>query len=199
MISSPFACKLRQGEADRRNFVYRRRATSWRTLSFAVEVASEALSSRRPGRAAVTDVSANDFDRLFNDALTALRPLADQDPTAERDPTVEQDRTDEPIRGVGEAMDGFVRVTATPGGQLERVELNPRVMRSDSESLAQAFVAASNAALADLQQKISATLPPLADQQQLLERLQEFQSQSVSQMQRYLKAITDVQDRIDRD
>jgi DNA-binding protein YbaB len=141
----------------------------------------------------MTDVSANDFDRLFNDALAALRPLVDQEPTAE------QDRTDEPIEGVGEAMGGFVRVTAKPGGQLERVELNPRVMRSDSESLAQAFVAASNAALTDLQQKISGTLPPLADQQQLLERLQEFQSQSVSQMQRYLKAVTDVQDRIDRD
>ncbi|GAA4991670.1 YbaB/EbfC family nucleoid-associated protein [Actinopolymorpha pittospori] len=138
------------------------------------------------------DVSANDFDRLFNDALTALRPLADQTSADEGEPT-------EPIRGLGEAMDGFVRVTVKPGGQVESVQLNPRVMRSDSESIAEAFVAATNAALADLQQKIGAVLPTMADQHQMLERLQEFQSQSVVQMQRYLKAITDVQDQIDRD
>jgi DNA-binding protein YbaB len=138
------------------------------------------------------DVSANDFYRLFNDALTALRPLADQSPTDEGEPT-------EPIRGVGAALDGFVRVTVKPGGQVESVQLNPRVMRSDSESIAEAFVAATNAALADLQQKIGAVLPAMADQHQMLERLQEFQTQSVAQMQRYLKAITDVQDQIERD
>ena len=54
-------------------------------------------------------------------------------------------------------------------------------------------------AAAQQEVKIGAVLPTMADQQQMLERLQEFQSQSVAQMQRYLKAITDVQDRIDRD
>jgi hypothetical protein len=151
----------------------------------------------------MTDVSASDFDRLFNDALTALRPLVDQDRTTDPDSndrdSNEPDGAEGPIRGVGEAMDGFVRVTARPGGQIDSVQLNPRVMRSDSESVAQAFMEATNAALADLQRRISGTLPGVADQQQLLERLQEFQSQSVAQMQRYLKAITDVQDRIDRD
>ncbi|MGW0227625.1 YbaB/EbfC family nucleoid-associated protein [Actinopolymorpha singaporensis] len=154
----------------------------------------------------MADVSANDFDRLFDDAMAALRPLAGQpDPHADSAPGAEQGAADGgaeptgPVRGVGEALDGYVRVTAKPGGELETVELNPRVLRSDSESIAEAFREAANAALADLQAKLTSALPALADQQQMLERLQEFQQQSVMQMRRYLQAITDVQDRLDRD
>ncbi|WP_020575639.1 YbaB/EbfC family nucleoid-associated protein [Actinopolymorpha alba] len=143
----------------------------------------------------MADVSANDFDRLFNDALSTLRPLVAQS-QSESDGDSEPP---EPIRGVGEALDGHVRVTARPGGQIEAVELNPRALRSDSETLAQAFADASNAALQDLQQKLSAALPAMPDQAELFERLKEFQNQSMVQMQRYLQAITDVQDRIDRD
>lgn len=154
----------------------------------------------------MADVSANDFDRLFDDAMAALRPLAGQpNPYAGDDSGAEQSAAEghaeraEPVRGVGEALDGYVRVIAKPGGQLEAVELNARVLRSDSESIAEAFREAANAALADLQAKLTSALPALADQQQMLERLQEFQQQSVVQMRRYLQAITDVQDRLDRD
>ncbi|MET9021259.1 YbaB/EbfC family nucleoid-associated protein [Actinopolymorpha sp. NPDC004070] len=159
------------------------------------------------------DVSANDFDRLFDDAMAALRPLAQKpDPNADSDPggnpaaepgtagrPADGTEDAEPVRGVGEALDGYVRVTAKPGGELETVELNPRLLRSDSATVAEAFREAANVALADLQGKLTSALPALADQQQMLERLQEFQQQSVVQMRRYLQAITDVQDRLDRD
>ncbi|MEQ4204710.1 YbaB/EbfC family nucleoid-associated protein [Actinopolymorpha sp. B17G11] len=149
------------------------------------------LVSHTIGGTAMADVSASDFDRLFSESLAALRPIVEQDD--------ESDERTEQVRGVGEALDGHVRVTAKPGGRLESVELNPRALRSDSASLAEAFLTAANAALEDLQQRLSAALPDVPDQQQLMERLQEFQNQSVAQMQRYLTAIADVQDRLDRD
>jgi DNA-binding protein YbaB len=140
----------------------------------------------------VVDVSANDFDRLFDETLATLRPLAEQGHQADSEPET-------PLRGVGEALDGHVRVTAKPGGLLESVELNPRALRSDSETLAEAFLAATNAALDDLRQRLSTALPDVPDPTQLVERLQEFQQQSVVQMRRYLDAIAAVQDRLDRD
>lgn len=140
----------------------------------------------------MVDVSANDFDRLFQETLATLRPLAEQGDQGDS----EQEAS---VRGVGEALDGYVRVTAKPGGLLESVELNPRALRSDSETLAEAFLAATNAALDDLRQKVSTALPDVPDPTQLMERLQEFQQQSVVQMRRYLDAIAAVQDRLDRD
>lgn len=141
------------------------------------------------------DVSASDFDRLFHESLAALRPVVEQSD----EHGAETDEESEPLRGVGEALDGYVRVTVKPGGFLEAVELNPRALRSDSESVAEAFLTATNAALQDLQQRLAAALPEAPGQQDLLDRLKEFQNQSMVQMQRYLTAITDVQDRLDRD
>lgn len=138
----------------------------------------------------MVDVTAGDFDRLFDDAFSAIKPLVDPDEG--------QAEESEPIRGAGEAMDGYIKVTAKPGGQLETVEINPRALRSDSESIAQAFLEATNIALQDLQEKLANALPDMPDQKELMEQLKEFQNQSVLQMQRYLTAITDVQDTIER-
>ena len=140
----------------------------------------------------MVDVSANDFDRLFDETLAVLRPFAERSHQ-------DADDAETPLRGVGEALDGYLRVTAKPGGLLESVELNPRALRSDSETLAEAFLEAANAALEDLRQRLSTSLPEVADPAQVLERLKEFQQESVARMRRYLDAIAAVQDRLDRD
>jgi DNA-binding protein YbaB len=138
----------------------------------------------------VEKLSAGDFDRLFDEALATLRPLVD----ASRS----NDESEETLRGHGEALDGKLRITAAPGGQLESVELDPRALRVGAEELAAAFKEATNAALAHLQQQFAA-LPAAIDQAALLERLKEFQAQSAEQMSRYLKAISEAQELLERD
>jgi DNA-binding protein YbaB len=51
------------------------------------------------------------------------------------------------VAGVGEAMDGLVRVTCRVGGVIEKVSLDPRAMRRPSADLADAFKAAHAAAV----------------------------------------------------
>jgi DNA-binding protein YbaB len=43
------------------------------------------------------------------------------------------------VTGVGEALDGLVRVTCRPGGAVEDVWVDPRAMRRQSAELATAF------------------------------------------------------------
>jgi DNA-binding protein YbaB len=101
----------------------------------------------------------------------------------------------EPLRGYGEAADGLVRVTAAAGGRLEELQLDPRVMRMSTVSLAEEIVSAANAALADLQGRIreGAAGPDLDG---LTERLKEVREQSVPQLRKFLQALTDAQARI---
>jgi DNA-binding protein YbaB len=56
--------------------------------------------------------------------------------------------------GEGVAADGLVRITVTPGGVMSELRLDPRVMRMDSQSLAEAIQQAHGAASADLQTRI---------------------------------------------
>lgn len=54
----------------------------------------------------------------------------------------------EETSAAGTAADGLVSVTAAPDGKIISVELNPRVMRLDSVTLAEELVLAANRAQA---------------------------------------------------
>lgn len=68
----------------------------------------------------------------------------------------------EPMVGVGEALDGQVRVRVTDG-EVQRVELGPRAKRATDEALGEAIKDATNAAIADLleQRHTTAAAPPV--------------------------------------
>jgi DNA-binding protein YbaB len=101
----------------------------------------------------------------------------------------------EPIQGYGEAAEGMIRIVALPGGQLQDLELDPRVLRMTTVQLAEEILAAANGALADLQQQLRerAAAPDLDS---IAERLREVQEQSVPELRKFMDALTDVQSRI---
>jgi hypothetical protein len=96
----------------------------------------------------------------------------------------------EPLEGYGEAANGMVQVTVA-GGRISAVELNPRVMRLPSEELAEAFVEAANAALADLAAKYPAVAAPPVDLAAVERQLAEAQEQSAMQLRRYEQTISE--------
>ncbi|WFE51109.1 YbaB/EbfC family nucleoid-associated protein [Micromonospora sp. WMMD1155] len=97
------------------------------------------------------------------------------------------------VQGVGEAADGMVRVVALPGGQIESVRIDPRMMRGASESLAEGVREATNAALADLRSAL-AEVAAAPDTTALLEQLREVQRSAVPQLQGIIDTLGDVQE-----
>ncbi|MFF5177176.1 YbaB/EbfC family nucleoid-associated protein [Micromonospora sp. NPDC000316] len=98
-----------------------------------------------------------------------------------------------PIEGVGEAADGMVRVVARPGGQIESVWIDPRLMRSGSESLADEIRTATNAALTDLRAAL-ADVAAAPDTAAMLEQLRELQRSAVPQLQGFIDRLSSVQE-----
>jgi DNA-binding protein YbaB len=134
-------------------------------------------------------IAGADFGPLISQTLRALReagagaaePADDAEPTA--------------LRGNGVAADGLIRASAAPGGLVESLELDPRVLRWDTGTLTTEIVAAVNAALADLRAQLqSAVAPP--DPGALAQRLEQVQQASTRQMQAFLQALTDAQEHI---
>lgn len=143
----------------------------------------------QPGR----EVTPADFDRMLEDARGALQQL--------RAGRVEPDGETEELVGEGEAADGQIRVTASVGGMIEKVELDPRALRAGSEELGEQIAEAVNAALKDLQAKASASAATAMgefDPQQLSEQLMNLQEQSVRQMSAFTAGMDEMLDRIRR-
>ncbi|MFC4018601.1 YbaB/EbfC family nucleoid-associated protein [Micromonospora sp. GCM10011542] len=111
------------------------------------------------------------------------------------DATDQPEEAAQPLQGVGEAADGMVRVVALAGGQIESVWIDPRLMRSASESLAEEIRTATNAALADLRTALAdATTTP--DTTAMLEQLRELQRGAVPQLQGFIDTLSGVQERL---
>jgi len=101
----------------------------------------------------------------------------------------------EPLRGLGEAAEGMIKVAALPGGRLADLELDPRAMRMDSITLAKEILTATNAALADLQEKLKAGIVS-PDLDALAGQLAEVQQESSRQMSTFIQSLVDAQERI---
>jgi DNA-binding protein YbaB len=93
-------------------------------------------------------------------------------------------------RGEGEAADGQVRVVAA-GGQLERVELDPRTKRMPGEQLAGHLVAAGNAALAELRSRAPAAGDVSVDPAMLARTLQQVTDEGLRSLAAITQAIED--------
>jgi len=62
------------------------------------------------------------------------------------------------IRGTGEAANGEVVAEVLPSGALSGLTINPRALKLGSEALAEAVLAAANAAAADASKRLSELL-----------------------------------------
>ena len=98
--------------------------------------------------------------------------------------------------GYGEAADGLIRAVAS-GGRIDRVELSPRVLRMDSQTLAEEITRAVNAALADL--RASTAQARGVDLAALQQQVRQAQDESVRRMALFTSAIQDAMARINRD
>ncbi|GAA2193898.1 YbaB/EbfC family nucleoid-associated protein [Micromonospora lupini] len=99
------------------------------------------------------------------------------------------------LQGVGEAADGMVRVVALAGGQIESVWIDPKLMRSPSERLAEEIRTATNAALTNLRSAL-ADAAAAPDTRAMLEQLRELQRSAVPQLQGLIDTLGSVQARL---
>jgi len=135
-------------------------------------------------------VDPSGIQRLLSSTIESLSQARGMNPSEG-----ENDENAEPVMGIGEAADGMIRMVAVPGGRLEELYLDPRVMRMTTVSLAEEILAAANAALADLQEKLTEGLASI-DLDSLAEQLQEVQEQSTREMANFLQSLEDAQARI---
>ncbi|SBT40316.1 YbaB/EbfC family nucleoid-associated protein [Micromonospora auratinigra] len=120
-------------------------------------------------------------------ALSAMRARAVED--ADSDPR-------RLLRAEGSAAGGRVRVVAVQGGRVESVTVDPALASAGWDSLCGHLVVAVNAALAELDSRVSASAR--ADADALAARLGGLREQSARQMAEFSRAVEDVVARLDR-
>jgi DNA-binding protein YbaB len=135
-------------------------------------------------------MSQPDFSAMSRMVETTLKAL-DQ----ARGASTEDGAEAEPLEGVGESAEGMIQVKAQAGGRLADLEIDPRAMRMDSITLAKEILAAANAALADLQEKLRGTIVS-PDLNALASQLTEVQQESSRQMGSFIQSLVDAQERI---
>ncbi|MEV0967297.1 YbaB/EbfC family nucleoid-associated protein [Microtetraspora glauca] len=94
-------------------------------------------------------VRPEEIDRIIRQADRSLRDLTDA-----------MERLGE-VTGEGDAAGGMVRAVVDGEGMIQGVRFDPRVMRQDSETLAEAVVDAVRAAQGDARRKTAEVLGPV--------------------------------------
>jgi DNA-binding protein YbaB len=135
------------------------------------------------GEADVQKSGADDFEQALESSRRLLASLPGGD-------------SEGATEGHGEAADGLIRAVAS-GGRIDRVELSPRVMRMDSQTLAEEITRAVNAALAEL--RTSTAQARGVDLAALQQQLRQAQDEGVRRMALFTSAIQDAVARINRD
>ncbi|MBB4918664.1 YbaB/EbfC family nucleoid-associated protein [Streptosporangium saharense] len=87
------------------------------------------------------DFGLEDLERISRDAERQMLRLAE----------IEGELGE--VRGTGTGADGLVGVTVGPSGRVEKIDLNPRVMRLDSHALAEELMRAVGAAEDDRERR----------------------------------------------
>ena len=67
------------------------------------------------------------------------------------------------LSGSTTSPDGFITVTVGPTGHLTNLELNPRAMRMDSQTLAETIMATVRQAQAEIGERVSEIMAPMTD------------------------------------
>ncbi|MER7207264.1 YbaB/EbfC family nucleoid-associated protein [Streptosporangium sp. NPDC000239] len=123
-----------------------------------------------------TNFGLEDLERISRDAERQTARLAEI-----------EGELDE-VRGTGTGADGLIGVTVDPSGRVERIDLNPRVMRLDSHVLAEELMRAIGVAQDDRERRtkeiledagLPATPLGLDDARERMEAAYEFFAHSV--------------------
>ncbi|MFD0887459.1 YbaB/EbfC family nucleoid-associated protein [Streptosporangium algeriense] len=123
-----------------------------------------------------TDFGLEDLERVSRDAERQMLRLAE----------IEGELAE--VRGTGTGADGLIGVTVGPSGRVEKIDLNPRVMRLDSHTLAGELMRAIGAAEDDRENRakeilegagLPTTPPDFADTRERMEATYEFFAHSV--------------------
>ncbi|MEQ7127869.1 YbaB/EbfC family nucleoid-associated protein [Actinopolymorpha sp. B11F2] len=92
--------------------------------------------------------------------------------------------------GIGEALDGKVRITVS-AGHVSEVVLEPRALRTPSEELAAAIRDATNAAIDAQNAEVTSGLPGVPSLADLTSTLDEFSAESLRAMAESSRGIRD--------
>ncbi|MEQ4205371.1 YbaB/EbfC family nucleoid-associated protein [Actinopolymorpha sp. B9G3] len=92
--------------------------------------------------------------------------------------------------GIGEALDGKVRITVS-AGHVSEVVLEPRALRTPSEELAAAIRDATNAAIDAQNAEVTSGLPGVPSLTDLTSTLDEFSAESLRAMAESSRGIRD--------
>ncbi|GAB3426953.1 hypothetical protein GCM10027569_67330 [Flindersiella endophytica] len=103
----------------------------------------------------------------------------------------------EPLAGEGTALDGRVHAVVVSPGQVEKLEMDPRVMRDGSEAVCDALATAVNAALEDLRTKAAAEAGGY-NVQQVQEDFERMQTESLDAARNLFGAVHEAMARLDR-
>lgn len=136
----------------------------------------------------MADFSAADLDSMLSEARRTLESM--RSGSAPADPAAEG----EAVQGVGEAAEGRVKATASVGGRLKSVELDPRAMRMASAELGEQLVLAVNAALDDLRANSAGAAAAAAgapDVEALGRQVEQVQNEGMRQMEMITQALSD--------
>jgi DNA-binding protein YbaB len=136
----------------------------------------------------VADFGGTDFERLLGETRRALGALRSGEPSADG---AAADGAAEPVRGEGAAADGKITATVAAGGRLERLQVDPRLLRSGSEELCAQIVVAVNAAMDELRANTAEASPATMDPAALAGMLEELQTESVRQMSRFTQGVAE--------
>jgi DNA-binding protein YbaB len=75
------------------------------------------------------------------------------------------------VKGSAEAANGFIKVTVDATGRVDSLEINPRAMRNDSQTLSEEIMAAIQAAYDDMQAQMHEIISPSEETSSTLKRI----------------------------
>ncbi|MFG1887508.1 YbaB/EbfC family nucleoid-associated protein [Micromonospora sp. NPDC049051] len=135
----------------------------------------------------MTSVNPSGLDKALSDAMRALSSYQ----------STTQDPEGPPVEGHGEAADGLVRVRTEMPGRVAALEVDPRLLRLDLETLTEHIVAAVNAAMEDLQRTAPTTAGPV-DLGELGRQLGAIQQDAARQFSTFVNGLAAAQERLGR-
>jgi hypothetical protein len=131
-------------------------------------------------------IKGGEFDDLFDRARQALDQV--------RSGGAAREDGAEPEPAIGEAADGQVHATMTPAGRLERITVEPKLLREGIDEVCTQIVVAVNAAIDELRAR--ATPVGAVDPETLTATLREVQADSARRMAAFGTVVDDVVKRL---
>ena len=136
------------------------------------------------GVVGITGFGGDDFEGLLGETRRALEGLRTGTGSS-------ADASAEPVHGEGTAADEKVTARVVAGGRLERLSVDPRMMRLGSEELCEQIMVAVNAAMDDLRTRTAQAGPAAVDPAALAGVLEGLQVEAAQQMKAFTAGIAE--------